>query len=140
MDRTAVHHRWLGAADRSGIPQIRVDGRLTTARRVAWQLHHGALPADARVHACPDDPRCVRVEHLTITQPHASPPHTAPTRRRRGQGSMREIRPGVWKLTVTTETHRRVSRTVTADDTSRQTNWPDSQPNTATRPPPSTRS
>ena len=69
VDSTGFHHHWIGATDKSGVPQMRVDGRLTTARRVAWELHHGPLPLRTRVVACPDDPRCVRVEHLDITAP-----------------------------------------------------------------------
>jgi hypothetical protein len=114
VDRSDTHNLWRGATDQHGIPQIRVDGRLTTARRVAWELHRGTLAHDSRVYGCPADPRCVRVEHLTISQ-RTDSPRPLRVRRPRGEGSMREVRAGVWKLTITTESHRRISRTITAD-------------------------
>lgn len=66
-----------------------------------------------RVSGCPDEPRCVRVEHLGL------PGRAGGTERRRaprGGGSKREVRPGVWKLTVSagrdeSGSYRRVSRT-----------------------------
>ena len=93
---------------------MRVNGRLTTARRVAWELHHDPLLPGARVRGCDAEPRCVRVDHLTLTHAH---------RRRLDRGASVDravrldarARPGVWTLTVTTEAHRRVFRTVTAD-------------------------
>src|SRR5437867_2996762 len=107
VDRSGVHHVWLGACDKRGVPQFRVDGRLTTARRVAWELERGPLPDRARIRACANDPRCVLLDHLAIAETHASPLGRG-TRRRRGDGSMREIRPGTWRLTVTVEPHRRI--------------------------------
>jgi hypothetical protein len=114
VDRSGEHHLWTGAHDADGIGQIRVDGKLTTARRVAWELAHGPLPPNRRLSGCPDEPRCVRVEHLSLagqTGP-AVPRHST-----RGRGSKREIRPGVWKLTVAagrneSGNYRRVSRTI----------------------------
>jgi len=35
VDRSGEHQRWAGAHDADGIGQIRVNGKLTTARRVA---------------------------------------------------------------------------------------------------------
>jgi hypothetical protein len=114
VDRSGHHHLWTGAHDRDGTPQIRVNGRLTTARRVAWELVQGPLPPKARLSGCPDEPRCVRIEHLTL--PQQTRGHAA-RRTTRGSGSKREIGPGVWKLTVSagrddTGRYRRVSRTV----------------------------
>jgi hypothetical protein len=114
VERSGKHHLWTGAHDADGIGQIRVDGRLTTARRVAWELAHGPLPPNRRLSGCPDEPRCVRVEHLALSG-RAGP--TAPRRAPRGGGSKREIRPGVWKLTVSagrneSGNYRRVSRTI----------------------------
>ena len=115
VDRAGVHHLWLGTTDRNGVPQFRVDGRLTTARRVAWELHHGPLPGGVRVAACEGAQGCVRVDHLAISPPRArtSPPYRV--RRPRGDGSMREIRPDVWRHTVTAEPHHRISRTITGN-------------------------
>jgi hypothetical protein len=114
VDRSGRHHLWTGAHDADGIGQIRVNGRLTTARRVAWELAHGPLPPRTRLSGCPDEPGCVRVEHLSLA---GQPRSRASGRSARGGGSKREIRPGVWKLTIPagrndTGTYRRVSRTV----------------------------
>lgn len=119
VDRSGKHHLWMGAHDADGIGQIRVDGKLTTARRVAWELAHGPLPLNSRLSGCPDEPRCVRVAHLSLSG-RAS--RTARRRAPRGGGSKREIRPGVWKLTVSagrddSGKHRRVSRTIHGTET-----------------------
>jgi hypothetical protein len=104
VDRAGLHHRWLGATDAAGIPQIRVDGRLTTARRAAWELARGSLEPGQTVAACPKDPSCIRVAHLSVGRVHrpAAPPCPAPARQRarRGGGSLREVRPGVWEISV----------------------------------------
>jgi hypothetical protein len=126
VDRSGEHHLWLGAVDAHQTPQMRVDGALTTARRVAWTLTHGPLRPGARIAACPEDPRCVRAEHLHLgPRPRPRTQRTAlPDRRRapHGAGTMREVRPGVWKLTVTIPGGGRVNRTAPgdADDARRQ--------------------
>ena len=101
-DTSGDHHRWLGATGADGTPQIRIDGRLTTVRRVIWEQAHGPLPDGATVAACPDDARCVRLGHLSLgRKDRMSAPVQTPTPRqrgRRGAGSMREVRPGVWEL------------------------------------------
>jgi integrase len=131
VDRTGDHHVWIGARDPSrGNGRFRVDGRIVTAHRVAWELAHGPLPPGAKVRACPDEPGCVRTEHLSTgpgTTAAAAPPAAliAPTpmatsrkRSRRGSGSMKEVRPGVWRLAVTGRnadgSSRRVFQTVSA--------------------------
>jgi hypothetical protein len=106
VDRSGDHYYWLGFVDRAGTPQARIGGRLTTARRAAWELRYGALPRHAWVVACPDDPTCVRVEHLSLHRPARPTPAASRQRRRRGTGSMLQRRPGVWKLTATTPTGR----------------------------------
>lgn len=116
VDRNGAHHLWLGATDQAGIPQMRVDGRLTTARRVAWELHHGALPHGTRVRGCRDDPRCVRLDHLGVT-PRRDSVTRQQMRRPRGQGSLRQIRLGVWGVAVTADTRERVFHTVTGSRT-----------------------
>jgi len=120
VDRSGEHHLWLGAVDAHQTPQMRVDGTLTTARRVAWALAHGPLRPGARIAACPDHPRCVRAEHLHLgprRRPRATLIAEASDRRRapHGAGTMREVRPGVWKLTVTIPGDGRVNRTVQGD-------------------------
>jgi hypothetical protein len=77
VDRTDVHHRWTGSPDpRTGTGQFRLDGKLLSAQRAAWELHVGPLPSGVRVRSCPHDPLCVRVEHL-VAEP--SRRHIAPT-------------------------------------------------------------
>jgi hypothetical protein len=116
VDRSADHHLWLGAVDRQHTPQIRVDGRLTTARRVAWQLAHGPIPPGARIAACPAHPRCVRTDHLHLGSrpraPQLSPPIAVRRRAPHGSGTAREVRHGVWKLTVTMPGGGRINRTI----------------------------
>jgi hypothetical protein len=102
VDRRGEHHLWLGAKDHRGLGLIRVEGALGTARRVAWELAHGPLPHGQRVGGCPDDSRCVRLEHLSLLPETTPPKPAAPVRRRgpRGVGTKVEVRPGQWKLTV----------------------------------------
>jgi hypothetical protein len=97
VDRSGEHHLWLGTRDAEGAGQIRVEGKLRTARSVAWELVHGSLPQGARVRGCPDESACVRTSHLSLLQSNGRP------RRRglRGNGSKTMVRPGVWKLAVT---------------------------------------
>jgi hypothetical protein len=67
IDRSSHHHRWTGSRDpRTGTGQFRLNGKLRSAQRAAWELGVGPLPAGVRVRACLDDPSCVRVEHLAI--------------------------------------------------------------------------
>ena len=113
LDRSGPHHLWLGATDSRGRGQIRIDGRLHTAARVAWELAHGPVPAGYRVRSCPDETRCVRIDHLQI-EPHGRP---QPARAPRGGGSLRQLGPGRWKLVVDagrddTGRRRRITRNV----------------------------
>ena len=132
VDRTGDHHLWTGARDPSrGNGRFRVNGRIVTAHRFAWELAYGPLPPGAKVRACATEPGCVRLEHLSSgaskvrpALPHAAAPArvaavTTRTRGRRGSGSMTQVRPGVWRLTVTGRnadgTSRRVFQTAYAD-------------------------
>jgi hypothetical protein len=112
VQRRSTHHLWLGATDRNRVPQIRVDGRLTTARRVAWELERGPLPHGARIRGCAIDAPCVRVNHLTVIDSQQRRPRL---RRRRGEGSVREVRPGVWQVAVTIATGDRTFHTIVGD-------------------------
>lgn len=105
VDRRSDHHLWLGACDGDGTPQVRIGGRLTTARRVAWELARGPLPPKVTVAACEAEPSCVRPEHLSLGRrrrrpslPAADPP---PQRRPKGGGTVRELSDGLWELAVT---------------------------------------
>ncbi|MDQ3979957.1 MAG: tyrosine-type recombinase/integrase [Actinomycetota bacterium] len=103
IDRSGEHHRWLGATDPRGVPVIKVEGRVTTVRRVIAELAGGgALPSGAKVGACPDDPLCVRTDHLQMNGVPVAP---KPDRARKGSGSLSEIRPGVFKLSVVAGRH-----------------------------------
>lgn len=66
VDRSGEHHVWLGATKADGTGVLKVDGSLTTAARVAWELAHGPLAASATVQSCPDVKACVRLEHLSL--------------------------------------------------------------------------
>ena len=118
VDRSGEHHLWRGATSAAGVGQIRVDGKLQTAPRVAWELAHGPLPAGARVERCPDSAACVRVEHLSVAGIPTVPQPSA-AKSRREAGSMRQTAPGKWELSVTAGryddgTLRRVFRSVEA--------------------------
>lgn len=117
VDRSGEHHLWRGAKKVDGTGQVRVGGQLLTAHRAAWQLEHGPIAPGQRVQACPAEPACVRLEHLSLT---GIPSTVSPiTRARRGSGSLRELRPGVWELSITAGRYtdggvRRLYRTVEA--------------------------
>ena len=95
--------------------------RFATPGAIHSPIHRPDTPetgrvGPARVLACPDEPACVRLDHLRLEGP------TEPTRSgraRKGAGSIRQIRPGVWKLSVTAPPDaggnaRRVHRTIRA--------------------------
>ena len=129
VDRSGAHHYWTGSKKADGAGTMKVGGRVVMARRVAWELAHGPLAKEFRVLACPGEPGCVRVDHLRLasgdgevlpaTRNGSSPKRSG--RGRKGGGSMREVAPGTWELTVTAgrfrdSTPRRVYRRVEADD------------------------
>ena len=114
VDRSGDHHLWTGAINpERGTGRLKVAEKQVTAHRVAWELEHGPLPAGARVLPCPDLPACVRTDHLRVSGfADASPtigngmaPMAGSSQSRRGRkggGTMREARPGVWELAATT--------------------------------------
>jgi len=114
VDRSGEHHLWIGARKQNGMGQIRIGGRLFTAVHVAWERAHGPVPDGMRVKGC-EVAACVRPTHLSL-----EPLPTASTPRRRaprGAGSKRQIRPSVWKLSVSAGRHedgsiRRLHRTI----------------------------
>jgi len=131
IDRSGEHHIWTGATDGRGAGVMSVDGHSTTARRVAWELEREPVPDGAKVMACPEEPACVRLDHLSLkvptdrspaTPPKAPKPKTAMIGRRgrSGGGSLRQVRPGAWELTVSAGRYsdgkpRRVFRTLETD-------------------------
>lgn len=91
------------------------------ARHVAWELTHGPVPEGWRVATCAEK-ACVRTDHLKLA-PMRRPATTNRRRGRKGGGTRVEVRPGVWKLTVSAGRYedgsvRRVHRTVEADSDS----------------------
>jgi hypothetical protein len=117
VDRSGEHHLWLGAKKADGTGQVRIGGKLTTAPRAAWEWAHGPLPPYMRVRGCPSEPACVRVEHLSLLSGNE---RSLPAQRAlHGAGSKREVRPGIWKLSVRdgsypNGTPRRLNRNVRA--------------------------
>lgn len=95
VDERGDHDMWTGARDASGTGLVRIDGRLRTVQRAAWEFAHGPLAAGERVLACVENKACVRASHLRLAAPTGDR-----TRRRRGSGSLREVQPGVWRLVV----------------------------------------
>jgi integrase len=119
VTRSRGHDLWTGAKKQDGSGVMKVDGRLVTVRRVVWELAHGPLGANARVAGCAEEPACVRLEHLAVLGNGGDSVKAASRRGRRGTGSKRLVRPGVWKLTITVATEadgsqRRATRTVHA--------------------------
>ncbi|HUP71669.1 MAG TPA: hypothetical protein VM282_01355 [Acidimicrobiales bacterium] len=101
VDRTGPHHMWLGATSRDGSGQIRVDGKLITACRAAWELDNGPVPTGGKVRSCVAEPACVRLEHLRLDKAPMSPVPPSKHRSPRGAGTIAAISPGVWKIGVT---------------------------------------
>lgn len=103
VDRKGEHHLWTGAVrGDTGVGRLKVDGKVLPAPQVAWELEHGSV-AGGRVLPCPDDPACVRVDHLRLAGADGRS-GTAPAPRRSrgasGAGSLREVSPGLWELSV----------------------------------------
>ncbi|MDG2027709.1 MAG: tyrosine-type recombinase/integrase [Acidimicrobiales bacterium] len=114
VDRTGEHHLWLGSRTKGGGGQIRVDGKLHTAARISWYLEHGEPTPDSRIRSCPDNPLCVRVEHLSIT---TNTTRTPAARAHRGSGSVTRLDRNKWKIVAdagrdATGKRRRLTRTV----------------------------
>lgn len=66
VQKTEACWLWQGMTSRKGYGLLRVDGRTVQAHRMAYELAHGAIPADLCVcHRC-DTPRCVNPDHLFL--------------------------------------------------------------------------
>jgi hypothetical protein len=57
---------WVGYVDKQGIPKVSDRGRQVRLQRAAWQLSNGRVPRGMVVLACPRDPRCAHVDHLSL--------------------------------------------------------------------------
>ena len=112
VDRSGEHHQWLGSLNRQrGTGQLKLEGRIVTAHRVAWELEHGPLRPEQRVRTCPEEPACVRSDHLSLTgAPIAGSPAAVRAssegtqRAARGGGSKRQRAAGTWELAVVSGT------------------------------------
>lgn len=57
---------WTARTDPDGYGEIRVDGKLWRAHRLAWTAANGPIPTGLQVlHHC-DNPPCVNVQHLFL--------------------------------------------------------------------------
>jgi integrase len=65
VDRLGDHHIWKGAhkADGSGLFRAGGAGSAALARKIAWELVHGPVPAGGQIMSC-QVKACVRVDHL----------------------------------------------------------------------------
>jgi hypothetical protein len=79
---------------------VRIDGKLRTVQRAAWEFAFGPLPDGARVNTCAGERACVTLSHLSLNTP-TTPPAPRTKRRRKGTGSIREVRPGSWEIAIT---------------------------------------
>ena len=113
VKRRGGHEVWTGSRDDRGVGMVRIDRKLKTVQRAAWEFAYGRVDAGVRVNTCADERACVTVTHLSLS-PTTPKPAPVP-RRRRGTGSLREVRPEVWEITVTdgTSAGRRRRRIVT---------------------------
>src|SRR5438045_2209746 len=99
--RRRGHEAWTGSVDNRGVGMVRIDGKLRTVQRAVWEFAYGPLPEGARVNMCAGERACVRIDHLSVSPAEAVPRVAmARTRRPKGSGSIRELRPGVWEATV----------------------------------------
>src|SRR3954470_9758803 len=90
------HEVWMGSADHRGVGMVRIDGKLRTVQRAAWEFAYGPLPDGARVNTCAGERACVRIDHLSVTPAAGTrQPSFSGARRPKGSGSVRQLRPGV---------------------------------------------
>lgn len=93
------HEVWIGACDARGVGMVRIDGKLRTVQRAAWEFAHETLPSEARVNCCAVERACVHIDHLSLSPASAGRP--VPKRRARSTSSVREVGRGVWEIAVT---------------------------------------
>ena len=75
VDRSGLHHLWTGSRNpQRGTGKLKVNGKQMTAHRRAWELANGPLPPDVAVQPCPDEPLCVRLDHLQLSKRAARRP------------------------------------------------------------------
>lgn len=110
-----------GFVDHRGVGMVRIDGKLRTVQRAAWEFAYGPLPEGARVNTCATERACVRIDHLSLNPTSSTTKASSSgARRPKGSGSVRQLRPGVWQVVVSDGTSpdgraRRRSVTVHGD-------------------------
>lgn len=112
VKRRGGHDLWTGSTDHRGVGMVRIDGKLKTVQRAAWEFAYGPVDTGVRVNTCAVERACVTIAHLSLSPAAAKP---VAHRRRRGTGSLREVRPETWEITVTdgTSAGRRRRRAMT---------------------------
>jgi len=114
VKRRGEHDVWTGSRDSRGVGMVRIDGKLKTVQRAAWEFARGPLAPGVRVNTCAAERACVTVTHLSLSPISAARP---PRRRRKGTGSLRELRPGVWEIAVSDRHAHRRRRSATIHGT-----------------------
>src|SRR5437016_3166310 len=95
VQRRGGHEVWTGSVDHRGVGMVRIDGKLRTVQRAAWEFAYEPLPHTARVNSCAGERACVRIEHLSLTPSTGTPRPPTGTRRPKGTGSIRAVQTGV---------------------------------------------
>jgi hypothetical protein len=83
------HHMWFGARQADGAGQLRVNGKLTTTRRVGWELERGPLPPGVRVRGRASRPTTFRARPCPASAPAAQRGARIPARGRTGSPASR---------------------------------------------------
>lgn len=55
---------WRGSCNLSGHGTVMIAGKRIYVHRLAYQIHHGDIPASHHIHHTCGNPRCVNVDHL----------------------------------------------------------------------------
>jgi hypothetical protein len=72
--KTADHWWWDGGTQKSsGFGQLRLNGEVSTANRVAWRLAFGEIPEGVRISPTCGHRLCVRLSHLEAQHPDGTP-------------------------------------------------------------------
>lgn len=57
---------FLGQKSRTGYGKLRIHGKLKSAHRIMYEIHHGEITSGFVVmHKC-DNPSCINIEHLRL--------------------------------------------------------------------------